>query len=163
VDAATIGLAFIPGFFVPSNCFGASNPYGMRSGGVEDENPIPLQFRFGPEDLHGMRVLIVEDDYFLAADLAEALRARGAKVIGPVGTLAEATAAVEGNWIDHAVLDVNLDGEMSFPIADRLEAAGIPYMITTGYSAQSLPERFRTKPRLEKPFATEAVVKLISA
>ncbi len=122
-----------------------------------------MQFRFGPEDLHGMRVLIVEDDYYLAADLAEVLRARGADVIGPVGTLAEAIAAVEGHWIDHAVLDINLQGEMSFPIADRLEAAGIPYLITTGYSAQSLPKRFRTKKRLEKPYPTEAVVRMINA
>jgi len=122
-----------------------------------------MAFRFGPEDLQDLRVLIVEDEYYLAADLAETLRARGAKVIGPVGTLTEAIAAVEGSWIDYAVLDVNLRGEMSFPIADRLEAAGIPYVIATAYSVQSLPERFRTKPRLEKPFLPEAVVRMINA
>lgn len=122
-----------------------------------------MLFRFGPEDLQDMRILIVEDEYYLAADLAEALRARGAEVIGPVGTLEDAISAVESHWIDRAILDVNLRGETSFPIADRLEAAGIPYVITTGYSEESLPERFRSKPRLEKPFLTEAVVRMISA
>jgi len=122
-----------------------------------------MNFRFGPEDLHGMRILIVEDEPYLAADLAEAMRVRGAEVIGPVGTFAEAMRAVETSWIDRAVLDVNLAGEMSFPIADRLEAAGIPYVIATGYAAEALPERFRAKPRLEKPFRAETLAGMIAA
>ena len=122
-----------------------------------------MNFRFGPEDLHGIRILIVEDEPYLAADLAEAMRARGAEVIGPVGTFAEAMRAVETRWIDRAVLDVNLEGEMSFPIADRLEAAAIPYVIATGYSAEALPERFRGKPRLEKPFRPETLAGMMAA
>ena len=122
-----------------------------------------MHFRFGPEDLYGMRVLIVEDEAYLAVDLAEAMRLRGAQVIGPVGTFREAMRAVETNWIDRAVLDVNLEGEMSFPIADRLEAAGIPYVIATGYTAESLPERFRGKPRLEKPFRPETLAGMMAA
>lgn len=122
-----------------------------------------MLFRFGPEDLHGMRILIVEDEAYLAADLAEALRARGAIVIGPAATLDEAFRAVESHWIDCAVLDVNLDGELSFPIADRLEAAAIPYVIATGYAAEALPLRFRSKPRLEKPFRPEALAEMIVA
>jgi len=108
-----------------------------------------------------MRILIVEDEYYLAADLAEALAERGLDVVGPVGTLEDAVAAVESNRIDHAVLDVNLRGEMSYPIADRLDAAGIPYLIATGYSGQSLPERFRDKPRIEKPFRPERVAQML--
>lgn len=122
-----------------------------------------MLFRFGPEDLHLMRILIVEDDYFLAADLAEALGARGAEVIGPVGTLDEAMKAVESHWIDRAVLDLDLGGEMSFPIADRLEMAGIPYVIATGCGADALPERFRGKPRLEKPFRAETLAGMMAA
>jgi DNA-binding NtrC family response regulator len=121
-----------------------------------------MLFRFGPEDLHGVRILIVEDEAYLAADLAEALRVRGAIVIGPAATLDEAFRAVESHWIDRAVLDVNLDGEMSFPIADRLEAAGIPYVIATGYGAEALPERFRSKPRLEKPYRPQALAVLMA-
>ena len=61
------------------------------------------------------------------------------------------------------MLDVNLRGEMSFPIAERLEEARIPYVIATGYSSESLPERFRDKPRLEKPFRPEALAALMVA
>lgn len=106
-----------------------------------------------------MRVLIVEDEYYLAADLAAALNGAGVEVAGPVGTLAEAERLIEAGGIDRAVLDVNLRGEMSFPIAERLDAAGVPYVIATGYSAESLPEKFRDKPRLEKPFRPEAVAR----
>ena len=107
-----------------------------------------MLFRFGPEDLHELRILIVEDEYLLAADLAEAMRARGAEVIGPVGTLAEAMKAVETNWIDRAVLDLDLGGEMSFAVADRLEAAAIPYVIASGCSADVAA---RTLPRQAPP------------
>lgn len=108
-----------------------------------------------------MRVLVVEDEYYLAADLAEALAARGVQVIGPVGTLADAVTALEDHTIDRAVLDMNLQGEMSFPIADRLEAAGIPYVVATGYAAEMLPDRFRNRPRLEKPYRPDMLVSML--
>src|ERR1043165_3536956 len=111
-----------------------------------------MLFRFGPEDLHEMRILIVEDDYLLAADLAETMRERGAEVNGPAATLDEALRAVETRWIDRAVLDVDLGGETSCKIADRLEAAGIPYVIASGLDSASMPARFRGKPRLPKTY-----------
>jgi DNA-binding response OmpR family regulator len=110
-----------------------------------------------------VRVLIVEDEYYLAHDLAEALRARGIDIAGPVGTLEEAEAALDQGPVDRAVLDVNLHGEMSFPIAERLEAAGIPFVIATGYSGESLPERFRGRPRVEKPFRPETLAEIVAA
>jgi len=122
-----------------------------------------MAFRFGPEDLHQLRILVVEDEMLVAADIAEALKARGADVIGPVGTLEEAMRAVASHWIDRAVLDVNLDGEMSFEIADRLERAGIPYVLATAYRAEQLPERYRGKPRLEKPYKLEALAGMMAA
>lgn len=122
-----------------------------------------MHFRFGPEDLHGLRILIVEDEPLVAADIAEAMKARGAEVIGPVASLAEAIRAVASHWIDRAVLDVNLAGEMSFEIADRLERAGIPYVLATAYRADQLPERFRGKPRLEKPYRLEVLAEMMAA
>lgn len=110
-----------------------------------------------------MRILIVEDEYYLAADLAEALRERGADVVGPVGTFEEAMRAVAEGDIDQAVLDMNLRGEMSFAVAERLDEAGIPYVIATGYSAESLPESLRDKPRIEKPFRPERVAEMLAA
>ena len=117
-----------------------------------------MQFRFGPEDLHQLRILVVEDDPLLALDIAEVLRLRGAEVIGPAATLDDALQALESRWIDRAVLDMNLDGEMSYAIADRLDAAGIPYVIASAYGRDALPERFQGKPRLGKPFRPEMLV-----
>ena len=110
-----------------------------------------------------MRVLLVEDEYYLAADLAQALVARGIEVVGPVGTHADAVAVLDSEQIDRVVLDLNLCGEMSFPIADRLDAAGIPFLITTGYDPEVLPDRFRNQPRLEKPYTADAVAALLGA
>jgi CheY-like chemotaxis protein len=104
------------------------------------------------QDLEALRILIVEDEYFLAADLARTLETRGAKVVGPVGSLEEAEKAVEGPGFDLAILDMNLRGDMAFPIADRLAERGIPFLITTGYNDGSLPDRFSVVPTIEKPF-----------
>ena len=105
-----------------------------------------------PDPLRGLRVLIVEDEYYLADDLTSELRRRGAVVIGPVGTLDDAREQVEQTSFDCAILDMNLRGDMAFPIADSLQDAGIPYVIATGYNSVSLPERFKGVPRVEKPF-----------
>jgi DNA-binding response OmpR family regulator len=108
-----------------------------------------------------LRILIVEDEYYLAADLAEALRGQGADVVGPVGTLVEAAEMVERERIDCAILDMNLRGDMAYPIADRLEQAGIPFLIATGYNGASLPKRFSNVPRVEKPFNPSEVAAAI--
>ncbi len=114
-------------------------------------------------DLSGARVLIVEDEYYLADDLSRALREAGAQVVGPVGSLTEAQAAVDERSFDCAVLDMNLRGEAAFPIADRLGEAGIPFVIATGYNSIALPERFRGLPRVEKPFDMRQLLEAIPA
>ncbi len=113
--------------------------------------------------LGGARVLIVEDEYYLADDLSRALREAGAQVVGPVGSLTEAQAAVDERAFDCAVLDMNLRGDAAFPIADRLGEEGIPFVIATGYNSIALPDRFRDVPRVEKPFDTRQVVEAIPA
>ena len=102
-------------------------------------------------DLRGARILIVEDEYFIADDMAAALRLRGAEVVGPVGTVEEADRIVAEGAFDCAILDMNLRGDMAYPVADRLSEAGIPFIIATGYNSASLPERFNSVPRVEKP------------
>jgi DNA-binding response OmpR family regulator len=88
---------------------------------------------------------------------------RGAEVVGPVGTLEEAANCMARERFDCAILDMNLRGDMAFPIADRLKEAGIPFLIATGYNSASLPERFSNVPRLEKPFNPSEVVAAIPA
>lgn len=113
--------------------------------------------------LRGARVLIVEDEFFLADDLAAALREEGAEVLGPAGTLAEAESLVDDDALDCAIVDMNLRGDMAYPIADRLLAAGIPFLIATGYGSASLPERFAGVPRVEKPCDTRRVIEALPA
>jgi CheY-like chemotaxis protein len=112
-------------------------------------------------DLSALRILIVEDEYYVADDLARALEGLGATVLGPVATLEEAERLVAEGRFDCAVLDMNLRGEMAFPIADRLEAQGIPFVVASGYNSASLPDRFSAVPRVEKPYDPAQVVAIL--
>lgn len=108
--------------------------------------------------LMGARILVVEDEYYLAADLSRALEDEGAVVVGPVGSLSEAQASVTAGGFDCAVVDVNLRGIVAHQVAERLGEAGVPFLIATGYDHASLPETLRYAPRVEKPFAAHEVV-----
>ena len=76
--------------------------------------------------LAGKRVLVVEDEYFVATDLQRALQKEGACVVGPAGDLARGMALLDGEPVDAAVLDVNLEGSVSLPIADELSQRSVP-------------------------------------
>jgi CheY-like chemotaxis protein len=98
------------------------------------------------------RILVVEDEYLVAQDLAEDLRALGAEVVGPVPSVQMALAAVDAApRLDGAILDINLQGKMSFPVADRLAAREVPFFFTTGYDQGTIPDRYADVPRCEKP------------
>ena len=114
-------------------------------------------------ELVAVRILVAEDEYLLADALADALIALGAKVIGPIGGLAEALALVATAPIDGAVLDINLRGEMVFPLADTLAASGVPYVFATGYGQESIPERYRDVPTLSKPVDVQSLRPLLEA
>lgn len=104
--------------------------------------------------LRGRRILVVEDDYLLAQALSDFLEEVEVNVIGPVGSVDEALAMVENaaGGLDGAILDVNLHGSKSYPVADALAARSIPFLFATGYSRNALDERYRDHPRCEKPF-----------
>lgn len=111
--------------------------------------------------LAGKRILVVEDEYFIASDLNHALQRKGAVVIGPVGDVQKGLALVSGEAIDAALLDVNLDGIQSYPIADQLAKRGVPYVFLTGYDGWALPEAFRSVPCVAKPFVMTTVLSVI--
>jgi DNA-binding response OmpR family regulator len=113
-------------------------------------------------DLRGARILIVEDEYYIADDMAAALRLQGAEVLGPVGTVDEAFVIVSEGAFDCAILDMNLRGDMAYPLADRLTEAGVPFVIATGYNSASLPDRFSAVPRVEKPVDPEVVLAAVA-
>jgi CheY-like chemotaxis protein len=102
--------------------------------------------------LSNRRVLVVEDEYLLAADMVNELEDAGATVLGPVGKLEDAVAAIKAdNQIEAVILDVNLRGELAFPAADLLLARGVPFVFTTGYDETAVPARFAHIVRCEKP------------
>lgn len=86
--------------------------------------------------LSGRRILVVEDEALLALYLEDMLADLGADVVGPSCTLAAGLALAEAEALDAAVLDVNLGGARSFPVADRLRARGVPYVFATGYARE---------------------------
>jgi CheY-like chemotaxis protein len=105
------------------------------------------------------RVLVVEDDFAIANVIVEAFRARGAYIVGPAGNLKDALAIVAGKeHIDGTVLDINLRGEMVYPVADVLRSKGVPIVFTTGYDAGDVMPRFADSPCLQKPFRLELLV-----
>lgn len=116
----------------------------------------------GPEGGTGCRVLIVEDDFFIAEDVADAFRDRRATVLGPVAGVEAALALIEASpGPDAAVLDLNLGSAMSFPVADALMRRGVPFVFTTGYDATAIPPRYRSVPRCEKPVDLEQVTRTV--
>src|SRR5471032_1295768 len=100
----------------------------------------------------GRRVFVVEDEMLVAWLLEDMLAEIGCAVVGPAASVDQALAMIDAEAIDVAVLDVNLNGEMSYPIADALDARGIPFVFSTGYHKDGLLERYRTVPTLQKPF-----------
>ena len=112
--------------------------------------------------LSGMRVLIVEDEYYLADDLSRSLVQAGARVIGPVGSVEEAEGLLPGNDFDCAIIDMNLRGEFTYAIAERLERASVPFIVATGYNRDSLPATLKDVPCVEKPYLASEVVEKLS-
>ena len=112
--------------------------------------------------LAGQRILIVEDAYLLAKDLADHLQARGARIVGPAGTVARALDLAGREPIDGAVLDVNLRDEDVYPVADLLIARGVPIVFCTGYEELMLRPGYIGLPRCTKPVDKDALAGLLS-
>ena len=99
-----------------------------------------------------LRILIVEDEMLVAMNIEDMLLDLGHEVAGLAGRLEPALALARDAEIDVAMLDVNLAGEQSFPVADALIERGVPFLFATGYGLKGIPERYRDRPVLQKPF-----------
>ena len=112
------------------------------------------------DTLSGRRILIVEDEYIIAADLAQSLEGLGAKLIGPAGSVADALALIaRERAIDVAVLDVTLGSEKIFPVADVLQARGVAFVFATGHDAWIVPTAYANAPHFKKPIDTRALAR----
>ena len=127
-----------------------------RETSVEEDGPAT-------SELEGRCVLIVEDEYFLASDLAKALRSSGAEVLGPEPTPERARRHLgTESPIDVAILDINLRGVMVYEFADDLLAQGTPILFLSGYDDRTPPPRFADVPHLRKPSPPDGVVKALN-
>jgi CheY-like chemotaxis protein len=113
--------------------------------------------------LRGRRVLVVEDESFIAMMIVDALAELGAEVIGPASRIADAVALAEAADCDLALLDVNIAGQHTFALATRLQARGVPCLFVTGYGPEALPEELRQVPILGKPFRDRDLARLTVA
>lgn len=112
--------------------------------------------------LAGCRILVVEDEYYLAAEFANELSDAGATVLGPVGTIEDALELIDAEaTFDGAVVDINLRGDKVFPVADRLFARDVPFVFVTGYDQSAIPARYQDVPRCEKPIDVKKVAEAI--
>lgn len=102
-----------------------------------------------------LRVLIIEDEPVVAMCLEDMLDALGCETAGTAGRLAEGLALAQSLALDAAILDINLGGERSTPIAQVLHGRGVPFVFASGYGAA--PESFETRPLIQKPYREQDV------
>lgn len=106
-------------------------------------------------ELAGLRALVVEDEGGVALLIESMLEDLGCDVCASVATLAKALVAAQTGPFDFAILDVNLDGELVFPVAEILKGRHLPFVFSTGYGRDGVPEAFREYEVLVKPFTIE--------
>ena len=136
---------------------------GSPTGGADDTEEgrldLPHEKPASPRaDLAGKRILVVEDEYFLAADMKSRLEERGAEIVGPFARLDEGMKAADDAGLDLAVLDMNLAGKSVEPLAHRLRDRDVPILFCSGYSAASFFfEGLQDAPRIGKPVTDAAL------
>jgi CheY-like chemotaxis protein len=113
--------------------------------------------------LTGRRLLVVEDEVFVAMLIEDVLESVGGAVIGPAARVSEALALIEEQNPDGALLDINLGGELVYPVADALARRGIPFVFVTGYGAEGVAAPFKGRPTIRKPFLPAAFVAQVTA
>lgn len=112
--------------------------------------------------LQGLRVLVVEDEHIVALALADDLEDQGAIVIGPASSVEGALGLIGENRIEAAVLDIQLQSQMVFPVAEALTGLEVPFMFTSGFDASAVPEEFAHVPQCEKPASSRTVVDMLA-
>ena len=108
------------------------------------------------------RVLVVEDNFLMAEMLCDLLTAHGCEIVGPAPRLAPAMELAANREIDGALLDINLAGEFCFPLAEMLQAKGVPFVFVTGYTDRAVvPDSLHGVPVLIKPFSPLEIASIL--
>jgi two-component SAPR family response regulator len=113
--------------------------------------------------LSGKRILVVEDEMMISMLLEDMLAEFGCIPVGPVAKVEPALKLIESVPFDAAILDVNLNGDETYPIADALAARAIPFVFASGYRASRLRDDYRGIPSLQKPFEQQELERTLAA
>lgn len=113
-------------------------------------------------ELIGRRILLVEDELLVSCLLEDMLEDLGCTLVGPASRVDQALRLVASEAIDAVMLDVSLDQQLSYPVADALVARGIPFLFSTGYDRNRLRDGYRSFAMLQKPFHPSELAKVLS-
>ena len=108
-------------------------------------------------------ILLVEDEVMIRMMVADMLEELGYTIVAEAGDIDEGIRLVQSTDFDIAILDVNVNGKVITPVAEAVQMRGLPLVFATGYGAQGLPEKFRDRPTLQKPFQIETLARTIEA
>jgi PAS domain S-box-containing protein len=154
---------------------GGQTGFEWRPEGLHCVLSVPRSYKMEPPDrvngrriehattpfvVPGNRVMIVEDEALVAMLVAESLTELGYLVVGPYSRASAAMDAIKDDDIDAAILDVNLGGELVYPLADALKTREVPFIFVTGYGAESIDRRFANVPILQKPIERQMLQRL---
>ena len=103
-------------------------------------------------DQRAPRVLIVEDEFLISLHLEDLLIRMGHQVVAIASRITEAIELARSVEIDFAIIDINLAGTQSFPVADILRQRNIPFVFASGYGNEGLRDGYRHETVLRKPF-----------
>ena len=112
--------------------------------------------------LSGRRVLVIEDELLVLLMIEDMLTDLGCESVTTAATIDQAVALVDGQVFDAAMLDVNLNGSDSHPVAAALAARGVPFVFSTGNAGQQMWNGYRDRAVLKKPFKYEALVEVLT-
>jgi CheY-like chemotaxis protein len=110
----------------------------------------------------GRRILVVEDEFLIRMLLEDMLTDLGYELAGVAGRVDEAAELAKTKDFDLAVLDVNLEGHDVYPVAEIIGKRGLPFMFVTGYGERGLPDAYRDRPTLQKPFQLDELKRMLA-
>ena len=117
-------------------------------------NPLP--------EFDGLRIFLVEDDLLIAMEMEEFLRGLGCDVVGPIARLEDALAAAAAAQLHGAIVDLNLRGELSFPLIEQLRQAGVPVICCSGYvDLPEMKDQLKDIATLSKPWTHDRLVAIM--
>ncbi|MER8397468.1 response regulator [Mesorhizobium sp. M1348] len=112
--------------------------------------------------LSGRRSLVVEDEMLVLIMIEDMLADLGCESVTAAATINQALTLIDAQIFDVAMLDMNLNGNQTYAVADALVARGVPFVFSTGYSGHDMRDGYRDRPVLKKPFMDKELVEMLT-